>query len=231
MVCIGILRPIFIFHKIKNLVDKEQKMFYSLCMREILYESGRAAQIIEVPERTLRYWATIKAISPEKDSIGIPGIRRCYSFINLVEGAILRELKKQGITISLGEKAVAKVREKNFGKLKKGSVCFLKIAGGKRIDVLIMEDLKLNIKLTDISTEIDPFFKLVEILSDALKRLDKKGIQEWFEKNQEKSNELIDKGSLISFYSRLGKWIIEPESIVIIPVHSLREEIEKKLKI
>lgn len=55
-----------------------------------LYESKEAAGKIGIPERTLRYWATIGVLNPAVDAVGRPGIRRKYDERNIKEGKRLK---------------------------------------------------------------------------------------------------------------------------------------------
>lgn len=58
------------------------------------FESRQVVRLVEISERTLRYLADRGIVVPElADAVGRPGIRRRYSFRNLVEGGVINRLE------------------------------------------------------------------------------------------------------------------------------------------
>lgn len=76
-------------------------MRYGLVMlSDLSFESRNVVGLVGVPERALRHWADRGVVVPDiADAVGRPGIRRRYSFENLVQAAIVKELLKQGINL------------------------------------------------------------------------------------------------------------------------------------
>lgn len=214
-------------------------MIYGFNMITKIFESREAAKIIGIEERVLRYWATIKVISPAQDTPGVPGKRRRYSFYNLVEGAIIRELKKQGVSINLGLKALLKLKEQ---KLTGMEICFLVIIGGDTIDVIVPKLDNTNIMdlLKELSEGTTPSLDELNTNSiaitsrsshDTFLDLIRNGFPLRQKKEELKEKKLGEKILDLLWFSELGKKIISyKESLLIIPVHFLWTEIEKKVQ-
>ena len=67
---------------------------------DLAFESRNVVGLVGVTERALRHWADRGVVVPDiADAVGRPGIRRRYSFENLVQAAIVRELLRQGINL------------------------------------------------------------------------------------------------------------------------------------
>lgn len=64
------------------------------------FESREVVKLVGVTERELRHWADLKILVPHiANAVGRPGVRRKYSFQNLVEAGILRTLLRNGLTL------------------------------------------------------------------------------------------------------------------------------------
>ena len=74
---------------------------YALAMPAgLAFESREVVRLVGVPERALRHWADRGIVVPDiADAKGRPGIRRKYSFDNLVEAGIVKELLGHGINL------------------------------------------------------------------------------------------------------------------------------------
>ena len=69
-------------------------------LSEPAYESRNVVNLVGVSERELRHWADRGIVVPDiADAVGRPGVRRQYSFDNLLEAAIIKELLRQGINL------------------------------------------------------------------------------------------------------------------------------------
>ena len=80
------------------------------------FESRDVVKLVGVTERELRHWADLKIIVPDiANAVGRPGIRRKYSFQNLVESGILKTLLNQGLTLH----EAGRILEKYQNSLKK----------------------------------------------------------------------------------------------------------------
>lgn len=161
-----------------------------------IFESGKAAKIVDVPERMLRYWATIKLIEPAREAEGRPGIRRGYSFENLVEAAILRELSKLRVNVTQSKQVLDEARKLGLGR--NGNFCTVRIVGD-RVEVLDIEEKKKSPLWTEIMN------RFVQILRAP-------GGAEGTEKM------LLDKAQIGLIAESI---IYGSETSVIIPVHSL----------
>lgn len=66
----------------------------------LTFESRNVVELVGVSERALRHWADRALVLPDiADAVGRPGVRRRYSFENLVQAAIVKELLRQGINL------------------------------------------------------------------------------------------------------------------------------------
>ena len=67
---------------------------------ELAFESRNVVSLVGVSERELRHWADRGIVVPDiADAVGRPGVRRQYSFENLLQAAIIKELLRQGINL------------------------------------------------------------------------------------------------------------------------------------
>jgi DNA-binding transcriptional MerR regulator len=67
---------------------------------DLSFESRNVVELVGVTERALRHWADRALVLPDiADAVGRPGVRRQYSFENLVQAAIVKELLRQGINL------------------------------------------------------------------------------------------------------------------------------------
>lgn len=66
----------------------------------LTFESRNVVGLVGVSERALRHWADRGVLAPDiADAVGRPGVRRRYSFENLLEASIVKELLRQGINL------------------------------------------------------------------------------------------------------------------------------------
>lgn len=80
------------------------------------FESRDVVKFVGVTERELRHWADLKIIVPDiANAVGRPGIRRKYSFQNLVESGIVKTLLNQGLTLHEAGR-ILKRYQKSFTK-------------------------------------------------------------------------------------------------------------------
>jgi DNA-binding transcriptional MerR regulator len=166
------------------------------------FESREVTRLVGIPARSLKYWAASGILTPEKDAVGRPGIRRGYTFENLVEIAVLNELRKVRIAMPLARKAIARLQEERFSER---NICFLIITGSK-LEVFTEESIKsLFIREMLGNRPKDPFEK-----------------KSW---EQSVWRELTDR-VLGSF---LDERLLVDEAIVIIAVHSLSDKMREKV--
>jgi|APFre7841882630_1041343.scaffolds.fasta_scaffold71360_1 DNA-binding transcriptional MerR regulator len=67
---------------------------------DLTFESRNVVELVRVTERELRHWADRGIVVPDiADAVGRPGVRRRYSFENLLQAAIVKELLGQGINL------------------------------------------------------------------------------------------------------------------------------------
>jgi len=165
------------------------------------FESREASEIIEVPERNFRYWATSRAFIPEEDAVGRQGIRRKYSFKNLVEGAIISDLVKLNVSVPQAAAAVSRLQGKNFMS---ASFCFLIITADGKIKVITEDDVRVEQRKRAKAIEIPN-----KLLSDYLRH---EVDQRWTE-----------------FFMYMFAEITTMESAVIVPVHKIKAKIERRV--
>ena len=80
------------------------------------FEARQVVALTGVDERALRHWAACKVVIPEiHEAAGRPGIRRQYSYKNLVEICIVDELVQQGINLRVAAEAVQVFRKQAWG--------------------------------------------------------------------------------------------------------------------
>jgi DNA-binding transcriptional MerR regulator len=69
-------------------------------LSELTFESRNVVGLVGITERELRHWADRGIVVPDiADAVGRPGVRRRYSFENLIQVAIVKELLRQGINL------------------------------------------------------------------------------------------------------------------------------------
>lgn len=204
-------------------LDKEHCMFYcSYHQQERIpvtkpprtFESRQAAEILGIAERKLRYWATIKAICPYQDSTK-PGVRRLYTFENLLEAAVLRELDVQGVTIGIAARGLEKLRLRGFGK---GSDCLLHIIGRERIEVVVVDDLEeAYSQVSQKEGWEDRFISVLNFLD---------------QETQEIVREKEEKDRMMAFYFSFAAVAIglvhQKEAVLTLSIRPLWEEIKEK---
>ena len=167
------------------------------------YESREAAEIIGVPERNFRYWATSRAFIPEEDAVGRQGGRRKYSFKNLVEAAIIRDLTNLNVSVPQAAAAISKLQGKDFIS---SSFCFLIITANGEVKVITDDDAR---------GELDEKKQMIEdipnkLLADIVGR------------------EFEEQYRSVHLY--MWTELVTMESSVVIPVHKVRIGIEAKLE-
>jgi DNA-binding transcriptional MerR regulator len=96
-----------------NTFDKKHTALYHKVMfvpkPPEVFESRDVRSLVGVSERELRHWADLKIIVPAiADSQGKPGIRRKYSFKNLVEVGLLKTLLRHGFNLYEARKILEK---------------------------------------------------------------------------------------------------------------------------
>ena len=84
-----------------SLLDKRHSASYDLVMFvPQSFESRDVVRLLGVSERELRHWCDIKVLLPDvANAVGKPGVRRRYSFENLVDAGIIKALLGHGITL------------------------------------------------------------------------------------------------------------------------------------
>jgi DNA-binding transcriptional MerR regulator len=103
------------------------------------FENREVVALTGVSERALRYWADRQVVTPDlADAVGRPGIRRRYSFPNLVECGIVLELLRYGINISEARDVLRFVRNMLYFKHWPRQ-CFLVVQGGQAVGLFVAE--------------------------------------------------------------------------------------------
>jgi DNA-binding transcriptional MerR regulator len=78
---------------------------------DLTFESRNVVGLVGVTERALRHWADRGIVVPDiADAVGRPGVRRRYSFENLVQASIVMELLRQGINLHDAGRIVGEYR-------------------------------------------------------------------------------------------------------------------------
>ena len=71
-----------------------------LKLRWDIFESRDVVRLLSIPERELRYWAVLGIVKPDLgEAVGRPGIRRRYSFRNLVQAGLVQTLLANHISL------------------------------------------------------------------------------------------------------------------------------------
>jgi DNA-binding transcriptional MerR regulator len=125
------------------------------------FESRNVVELVGVTERELRHWADRGIVVPDiADAVGRPGVRRRYSFENLVQAAIVKELLRQGINLHDAGRILT-VYKNSLVKHSPGRL-YLVIQNGKAL-VLDMKSQKPKVlgarleKLLDPQRDLDSF--------------------------------------------------------------------------
>jgi DNA-binding transcriptional MerR regulator len=101
------------------------------------FESRDVVKLVGVTERELRHWCDIKVLLPEvANSVGKPGIRRRYSFENLVDAGIIKALLGHGVTLHQAGQILGTYRSSKYRLMPHppGSL-FLVIQNGRAVVV------------------------------------------------------------------------------------------------
>jgi len=102
-----------------------------------VYENRDVVALVGVPERALRYWADRGVVVPEvADAVGRPGIRRRYSFANVVQCGVVKELLGYGINLHEAGDVLAFLR-KTLYFTQWPEQCFLVIQEGVAVGTLL----------------------------------------------------------------------------------------------
>lgn len=112
-------------------VDIRHALRYGVAVRpDTTFESRNVVSLVGITERELRHWADRGIVVPDiADAVGRPGVRRRYSFENLVQTAIVKELLRQGINLhDAGQ--ILTVYKNSLKKLSPGHL-YLVIQNGK----------------------------------------------------------------------------------------------------
>jgi hypothetical protein len=71
-----------------------------LKLRWDIFENRDLVRLLDISERELRYWAILGIVKPELgSSVGRPGIRRRYSFKNVVQAGLVQTLLANHISL------------------------------------------------------------------------------------------------------------------------------------
>ena len=101
-----------------------------------IFESRDVVKLVGVSERELRHWCEIKILLPDiADSVGKPGVRRQFSFENLIDCGILKALLAHGLTLHQSGQILEVYRSSNYRLLAKppGSLFLVIRNGGAHI--------------------------------------------------------------------------------------------------
>jgi DNA-binding transcriptional MerR regulator len=103
------------------------------------FENREVVAVTGVSERALRYWADRGVVVPDvADAVGRPGVRRRYSFPNLVECGIVLELLQYGINIVQVRDILRFVRKMLYFQHWPGQ-CFLVVQQGRAVGLFVAE--------------------------------------------------------------------------------------------
>ncbi len=206
----------------QKLLLTNNRRWDNLYLMNETYEQREVVKMLGVKPQTLRYWSTRKAISPAIDSIGRPGIRRRYDFNNLIEITVLRELYKQGIPSVVAEEAIDHVKRSGYGE----KICYLQIIG-RSIKVISDQHIQgLTDEYDKISKSVNAMLKWHKITAKG--KYEEGAIKKML---QVKEKYTIDSGDMdvligIAIDSFIMRSLLDSEeTMVIVPVHSLREEV------
>lgn len=101
------------------------------------FTTNQVKEILEVEDRPLRYWDSLRLFTPEKNHVGKPGRRKEYTFRMIVEAGVVREFDKNNMAVTLARKAVALLKKFDFSDM---IFCWL-IVSGETIEVLTEDDV------------------------------------------------------------------------------------------
>jgi MerR HTH family regulatory protein len=104
---------------------------------QLSFENRDVVAFTGVSERALRHWANRGVVVPDlADAVGRPGIRRRYSFPNLVECGIVLELLEYGINLRQARDILRFVRRMRYFHYWPGQ-CFLVVQGGWPVGLFV----------------------------------------------------------------------------------------------
>ena len=102
------------------------------------FESRDVVKLVGVPDRELRHWCDTKVLLPDiKNAVGRPGIRRQYSFENLVEARMIKCLLGYGVTHYQVSRILEIYRSSKYRQLPKPpGTLFLVIQENGQVDMV-----------------------------------------------------------------------------------------------
>ena len=101
------------------------------------FENREICRHLDMSEREVRYWSDREVIVPEvQEAMGRPGIRRKYSFKNLVQFGILKELLDSGVNFRIAASILKVVEDSGYFEFKPG-VCYLVYNGPEEWALLV----------------------------------------------------------------------------------------------
>ena len=101
------------------------------------FENRDICSLLDMSEREVRYWSDRGVIVPEvQEAMGRPGIRRKYSFKNLLQFGILKEVLDSGVNFRIAASILKAVEDSGYFQFKPG-VCHLVYNGPKEWALLV----------------------------------------------------------------------------------------------
>ena len=101
------------------------------------FEHRDLVRFLGIPERELRYWAVLGIVKPEiAASVGRPGIRRRYSFKNVIQAGLVQTLLANHISLHAAPKFLSLVNKAWFFIFKPRQL-FLVLHGGELIQMFV----------------------------------------------------------------------------------------------
>jgi DNA-binding transcriptional MerR regulator len=196
---------------------------------EIILENRHVCKLIGIGERESRYWSDKGIIVPEiQDGIGKPGVSRRYSFRNLVEFGVLHAITKNGINLKKAKEALELARKERYFE-DWPEMYFLVIRDGDIVYSFVPGKSEKNMEA--LSGEFRPIsIKNLEIWARVLdgKNFDFEDLP------KEAPSKDVEK--VYTTVARLGRTaeVALPltenaESLLIIPIHNIKKNLEDKL--
>lgn len=189
-------------------------------LRRRSYQTREVCEIVGVEQREVRYWADKAVIVPEvRDAQGRPGIRREYSYNNLIEFAIIKRLVRRGINLRKAKEILREINK--TGYFETSRIMFL----------LIYDDDKVNwisIYLPDTEHK-DPSGGEYLVSKDFLELI--RGNQ----KEKEKFENVLHKAKsgsierLKELLKMIFQTVLVDDGVYVLPLHHIKDEINKKI--
>jgi DNA-binding transcriptional MerR regulator len=205
-------------------------------LRESEFQTRQVCNLVGLEDRQVRHWTDMRLVIPDiLPSQGRHGVRRIYSYQNLIEFAITKRLVERGFSLLKVEHILKKV--KNAGYFEKRKTLRILIYDDGTVELLTGQDI--NEKVREIAIRIGKQYK--PTIADYLRLISEvkpksgdpddilAGKMNWDDLiEKDPKFQLVCKDVQIEYDSWLRGKMFANQGLYILPVHQIEEEIARR---